>query len=988
VPPEAASDSFVLVPSRAAAEQLRRTLEDELTIVGQALTLPRMAPRADWYSTLAARLAPVPRTLSAVEREVLLAASAREVEVEGLAPPFRLRPGLVAEMLALYDHLHRLGRSVADFERLFLDELEPSVGTDRGAERLFEQTSFLSAAFAEYETRVAASAALDEAALRRRLLTETAARPVNRLIVSVGDRLSDPHGLWPADFDLVARLHGLAAIDIVNTEAALASGLLERLHAMLPGLEQVRAGMPAAGPVLEVPGAGGTGLAATTFISRDREEELASAARRVKVESLANGGTRLNRVALVVARPLPYLYLAREVFGNAGIPFEALDTLPLAAEPYAAAVDLVLDCAIAGFSRRSLVALLASPHFGFPDAAGAPTATAAPPASLPARASVAALDEALAEARYRGSLEELEAIHREWSAAGPPARREEHRRLTALPALKAALQAAAFLAPLTAERDIVVQIETLLGFLRGFELAPGPRDPDNERRLRVSAAVRDALMALAIAHRRHDPHARADAADLSAAVHRWLEGRTFAARSGKPGVQIVDAAAARYGIFDEVQLVGLIDGEWPEPPRRTIFYPASLMALLEPAPPRSGRPIAEREAMAGARAAFHDLLRLAHRRVRVSTFLLEDDAIVEPSILLDEIPRANLRMEAAAEPINARVSLQEAMTLDPPAPAALPPGAAAWAQVRLEPRDTPGRFRGASGPWVFPRVSVSRLERYLDCPFRFFASEVLGLEEEPDDEDTRTPLERGRFLHELFEAFFAEWQRRGHVRISPDTLPAARAVFEEVCEKALATLPAVEAALERTRLLGSAVSPGIAHRVLSLEAEQAVEVTGRLLEFPLEGEFTFRARDGRRRAISLSAKADRIDLLSNGAVRVIDYKSRQTPDLKQALQLPIYSFCARQRLAGYEGREWTLAEAAYLSFEGDRAVIPLRARGSTLDDLIDEAQDRMLTALDDIAEGSFPPRPARKSLCSNCPYATVCRREWVEADASRGDEND
>ncbi len=67
---------------------------------------------------------------------------------------------------------------------------------------------------------------------------------------------------------------------------------------------------------------------------------------------------------------------------------------------------------------------------------------------------------------------------------------------------------------------------------------------------------------------------------------------------------------------------------------------------------------------------------------------------------------------------------------------------------------------------MLPRVSVSRIENYLKCPFQFYASNVLRLEEEPEDADTRTPLERGRFLHELFESFFNEWQRRGHGRIT------------------------------------------------------------------------------------------------------------------------------------------------------------------------------------------------------------------------------
>ena len=51
------------------------------------------------------------------------------------------------------------------------------------------------------------------------------------------------------------------------------------------------------------------------------------------------------------------------------------------------------------------------------------------------------------------------------------------------------------------------------------------------------------------------------------------------------GMRIVDAQAARFGEFDDVQLMGLVEGEWPERPRRNIFYPQALLAQLEPSRP-------------------------------------------------------------------------------------------------------------------------------------------------------------------------------------------------------------------------------------------------------------------------------------------------------------------------------------------------------------------------------------------------------------------
>src|SRR5207237_391535 len=111
--------------------------------------------------------------------------------------------------------------------------------------------------------------------------------------------------------------------------------------------------------------------------------------------------------AVVCKRPLPYLYLAQQTFGAACLAYETSDGLPLAAEPFATAVDLVLDFIESGFAREPLVALLRSPHFSF-GREGAPLD----------RASVGALDRALSDARYLGGLDRLSALTDSWVASG------------------------------------------------------------------------------------------------------------------------------------------------------------------------------------------------------------------------------------------------------------------------------------------------------------------------------------------------------------------------------------------------------------------------------------------------------------------------------------------------------------------------------------------------------------------------------------------
>ncbi|MGD9906869.1 MAG: PD-(D/E)XK nuclease family protein [Vicinamibacterales bacterium] len=953
-PPLAARDVAVVVPTRAAGDELRRSIETRLLGPARpALCLPHLVTRADLLQLFRARLTAPPPWLSPFDREVILARAAAEARAAGLPPPFAVRPGLVAAMLTLYDALRRQRRTVARFEEFLIEELADA--DDRGAARLLAQTVFLAEAFRRYEACLDARHADDEHTLRDRLIAEPAAAPLAHVIVTVPDRAADPAGLWPSDLDLLTRVPGLARLDVVATEARLGGGWLERLHESLPGIEEVAAPPSGAGrPVCLVPSA-----EAWVFTSRDREDELAAFARRLKAERRAGRLAGSARVALVVRRPLPYLYLARDVLGRAGIPYEARDTLPLAAEPFAAALDLVLDWLASGFSRVATVALLRSPHLRFLDGDG----TEVPGASI------TALDHALADARYLGGADRLRALVAEWGTL-PDRRRYDHAR-RALPAARVAADAAATLAPLVGPQQVAALMTGVLTFLDRYLRPLAADDPLADHETRVRAAVLGACRALQAAYAAYDPDAELDITGAAAAIRRWLGAQTFAPATGDGGVQIVDAATAPYGDFDEVQIVGLIDADWPERERRSIFYPAFLLQAL-------GWP-EERLRVDGARAAFLDLVGLAGSRVALSTIALEDDAVVEPSAFLHELRALAPPRQVVAETAPARIFPWEALALEPVAVDAVAEPAAAWARLRR--RRTPAidpAYHGQAGPWTLPRISVSRLERYLDCPFKFYAAEVLQLEAPPDDEDGRTPLERGQFLHDLFERFFAAWQRDGHGTITPATLDQALRQFAVVADEALAGLAAGEAAIERQRLFGTAGLAGVARRVLAMEAERGATVVERLLEYPLQGAFEFRAADGRTRTLVLRGTVDRVDLLHDGTFHLIDYKTRAVPDPKRALQLPIYSLCVARQLAGHRGRQWRLGDASYLSFEGPAAVVPLARQPDELPARLDEAQGQLFDVLDGIAAGRFPPQPVERSLCASCAFAAVCRKDYVE----------
>ena len=945
---------MVLLPTRSAAELVRRLFEqaNDRTIV-----LPDLLTRRDWYTALHERAGALARLLTVYEREVLVEAAAHEAITEGATPPFNLRPALIGEVLDFYDALRRHRQTVDDFARLLVATFESAAEYDSGAERLLRQTRFLAATFQGYERRVESSGLLDEHRLRSHLLATPLSRPYHTAIVAIGEAAHDVNGLSSADFDLLARLPDLQSLEILATEGQLATGLLERLHSLLPELEEVR--VPAGDstvipPTLVVPPGGD----AFCFISRDREDELSDIVRRIRALHRLHPDVPLDRTAVVVRRPLPYVYLAREIFASGGVPVQLREALPLAAEPFAAALDLVFTAVATRFSASSLVALLRSPHFVF---------TAAD--DVVVGRDVAALEVGLSTFDHGGDADRLEELAAGWaSGALSPSRDPRWDKDRASRAASAAARAVRALTPLADQRPASAALTVVRAFLDEFAGPIAGDDPLAERRLRARAGILTILDALADAHRRHhDLHWTID--ELSATVRRAVESETFAPARGRAGVRLLDAAAAPFGDFESLHLAGLVDGEWPARRRRNVFYSQKVLSGL-------GWP-ADADESAASRESFIDLLQSPRRDVTLSTFSLEDDALVDRSPLVDEVPRAGLAATTLTLPPTL-VFDHEALLTRPVPGDVLDQSVRAWVELReSRPPFSSPWFHGVVSDQSPRAWSVSAIDLYGQCPFKFFARHVLRLPEEYADEEGLTPLERGRFLHETFEAFYRAWQAKGHGSITPDRLDEARALFVEVLSPRLAQLSPSDAAIERTRFLGSPVAAGLIDVVMRMEAERDVPVVERWLEHRLEGTYSLRSSNGLR-DVSLRGVADRIDLLKDGTFRVIDYKSSRAAD---DLQLAIYATAVRQRLAGYRGRDWALAEAAYVAFREDPPVKKL-ARGADASEMVLEEQEgRVVAYLDAIGRGEFPPRPAHRSLCTTCAWALVCRKDYVEAEA-------
>jgi RecB family exonuclease len=658
----------------------------------------------------------------------------------------------------------------------------------------------------------------------------------------------------------------------------------------------------------------------------------------------------------VFHRPLPYLYLARQVFSDARVPFQAFDALPLASEPAAALLDQVLAVARTGGSRDATLALMRSTLVAF----------AVDDVPVTPR-DVSALDAVLIERRASGGADafvrEVDAYFDARSSRRGIDRVRAHR------AAVAAREIWSALAPVASAPMASAQVRGVLAFIRRHEVTGAAAGAASPRYARARTAVMGALEGLAAAFERHDDQPRSQD-DLLAAVRHALEARTFVPGPPRGGVHLVDAIAARFGAFDHVHVVGLVETDWPERPRRSVFYTSGLLTALSwPA---------ETDQASAQQAAFRDLLGLARRTMSLHGFELEGDAVVAGSPML-EIARGLPYETTAVDP--RPLFPDEVLTRSQP-PIGLDEAVAAWLEARrARPALDQKEYRGSVGARAPEAYRVSRVDRYIDCPFKYFAESVLGLPEERPELAGLTPLERGTLLHELFERFYREWAARGRGTITVVTLPDALSLFAEVTRAALAVLPAADRALEETRLLGSIVARGVAERVFELEVDAGGVIAGRLLETELNGTFAFPLLAGlKQKDIAIRGKADRIDVFNDGSVRVVDYKLGRQPD-SDAVQIGVYAHCATQALEARDGRAHPVRAAMYLAFGDDRRIDGRLGRGEGPPVLeVAAAAQRFAQATDAIEAGEFPPRPKRPSECAWCGFAGVCRKEYQAVD--------
>jgi len=276
--------------------------------------------------------------------------------------------------------------------------------------------------------------------------------------------------------------------------------------------------------------------------------------------------------------------------------------------------------------------------------------------------------------------------------------------------------------------------------------------------------------------------------------------------------------------------------------------------------------------------------------------------------------------------------------------------------------------------------SVTEMEDFAACPYRYLSRHVFFLREPDDPPETALPAaSEGEILHQALEK---------SLRDGTDV----RETMEELLTGALSGFP------ERVghRLAAGLLLEGV--RKL-LHDDEAFRTKYRWT--PQEFEFRFGLAEERPLEIAdglfLRGRIDRIDTAPPGFGLVVDYKrsAPQRSEVKkgvetaESLALPIYLAAVRaifgavpagafllgvtnDRRTGFFNSD--LAGEGIVP-EGRSAGLLLPLEGEAFDQLLEESVRKVEELAGRIASGEFPVDPLDEKLCGRleCPYRDLCR---------------
>ena len=287
--------------------------------------------------------------------------------------------------------------------------------------------------------------------------------------------------------------------------------------------------------------------------------------------------------------------------------------------------------------------------------------------------------------------------------------------------------------------------------------------------------------------------------------------------------------------------------------------------------------------------------------------------------------------------------------------------------------------------------SVSQLNTYLTCPWRYFAQRLLRLNELPEPEEALLPRQRGILVHSVLRRVMERLAGTPAADRRQWAGPQAREAVEAVLAQESVAGRAAGAAARAMRQIELDQIRAIILAYLCRQSTLALpqsEVRYGELAFgmgaapgtdPASAPKPFALEVGGRQVL-LRGKIDRVDVLTSpeGVQRcfVVDYKTGELPKPTEDVQLPVYIAAASQ-LTGlpaaggaFHGLRAAHLQERYLAdFTMSRGK--LTANG-TFDIQLRAGLDLVAEAVTGMAAGDFDIFEECRCPQPSCPYRRIC----------------
>jgi len=311
-----------------------------------------------------------------------------------------------------------------------------------------------------------------------------------------------------------------------------------------------------------------------------------------------------------------------------------------------------------------------------------------------------------------------------------------------------------------------------------------------------------------------------------------------------------------------------------------------------------------------------------------------------------------------------------------------------------------GWIAGKLGPAAGP-VSASRIEEYAKCPYLFYLKRVIHLEPWEDLAPVHglNPLERGRVIHEILEAFLKTHpgpaiKNASIEHLEPELMEQAGALLDQARPTGLADLLWE---IEKDGLLK------ILSRWLAFERERASDgfiptfmerVFGR---FSGEESFPSFVMPAGRYAFDFRGRIDRIDVSDDGErARVVDYKSGRLPQTMSGRKRTPLMGGERIQIAIYRGalsvledlKEIESVEGEFLHLQpGSGTIAPCGFTDIELQAALRRLPRILELVGDGIEGGVFFAKTggtvSGRSHCDYCDYVSICGKDRLQREETK-----